>query len=86
MLRKLRRRAIVLTCKQVPEVLMKEDLKWGARAQLSFHLFICVRCRALKKQFERIHTALHRHIKQAPKLDPDLASKIIEKKFKNVEP
>ncbi len=76
----------MLTCKQVPDELMKEDLNWRQRAQLCFHLFICSRCSELKKQFDEIQTGLHRYINQAPKLDPDLAKKIIDKKFKKTDP
>ncbi|MBY0515712.1 MAG: hypothetical protein K2P81_02305 [Bacteriovoracaceae bacterium] len=76
----------MLTCKQVPEELMKVDLNWREKAQLRFHLFICSRCKELKRQFDNLNDGLHRYINKAPTLDANLAQKILDKKFKKFDP
>lgn len=67
----------MLTCREIPEVLDDYSLSFSRRLQLNFHLVICQRCRALKKQFAAIRRNLHRYVNKSEPLDPKVAEKIV---------
>jgi|GEM_PF-4250949 len=67
----------MLTCREVPEVLLDPKLSFLQKLQLRFHLVICTRCRALKAQFESLQKNLHRYVNKSAPLDPKLSEKIV---------
>lgn len=72
----------MLTCRQIPEVLAEPHLSFQRKLQLKFHLFICDRCRQLKRQWEAVQKGLHRYVDKHEPLDPALAKKLVDEFLK----
>lgn len=67
---------LMLTCREVPDVLLTEPRGFTTHVALRFHLFICQRCRQLEAQYTLLQLRLRSLAAPRP-ASPELVTRIV---------